>query len=51
MPADKLQITLAGREHVVEAGTTAGQALGGPGGLSSRIPNGTVRGDAVIAAL
>ena len=27
MPADKLQITLVGREHVVEAGTTAGQAL------------------------
>ena len=27
MPADKLHITLAGREHVVEAGTTAGQAL------------------------
>ncbi len=50
MPADKLQITLAGREHVVEAGTTAGQALGGPGGLSALIPNGTVRGDAVVAA-
>jgi threonyl-tRNA synthetase len=32
VPADKLQITLAGREHVVEAGTTAGQALEGPGG-------------------
>jgi threonyl-tRNA synthetase len=27
VPADKLHITLAGREHVVEAGTTAGQAL------------------------
>ncbi len=27
MPADKLHITLAGREHVVEAGTTAGQFL------------------------
>ena len=27
MPADKLHLTLAGREHVVEAGTTAGQAL------------------------
>jgi threonyl-tRNA synthetase len=50
VPADKLQITLAGREHVVEAGTTAGHALGGPGGLSAQIPNGTVRGDAVIAA-
>ena len=27
MSADKLRITLAGREHVVEAGTTAGDAL------------------------
>ena len=27
MRADKLHVTLAGREHVVEAGTTAGQAL------------------------
>jgi threonyl-tRNA synthetase len=27
VPADKLHLTLAGREHVVEAGTTAGQAL------------------------
>ena len=27
MPADKLHITLAGSEHVVEDGTTAGQAL------------------------
>ncbi|HWF79253.1 MAG TPA: threonine--tRNA ligase [Streptosporangiaceae bacterium] len=27
MSADKLHITLAGREHVVEAGTTAGEAL------------------------
>jgi threonyl-tRNA synthetase len=27
VPVDKLHITLAGREHVVEAGTTAGQAL------------------------
>ena len=27
MPADKLHITLAGSEHVVEEGTTAGQAL------------------------
>jgi len=26
VPADKLHITLAGREHVVEAGTTAGEA-------------------------
>jgi threonyl-tRNA synthetase len=27
VPADKLHITLAGREHVVEAGTTAGQLV------------------------
>ncbi len=27
MPADKLHVTLAGREHVVEAGTTAGQLI------------------------
>ena len=27
MPADKLHITLAGSEHVVEEGTTAGLAL------------------------
>jgi threonyl-tRNA synthetase len=27
VPADKLHITLAGREHVVEAGTTAGDAI------------------------
>ncbi len=34
MPADKLRVTLAGREHVVEAGTTAGDALArlAPGG-------------------
>ncbi|HEY3952382.1 MAG TPA: threonine--tRNA ligase [Streptosporangiaceae bacterium] len=32
MSASKLRITLAGREHVVEAGTTAGDALAGPDG-------------------
>jgi len=32
VPADKLHITLAGREHVVEAGTTAGDAIGNAGG-------------------
>ena len=50
MPAEKLHITLAGREHVVEAGTTAGAALavGGtaaaPDGevIAVRV-NGTVR--------
>ena len=42
MPADKLQITLAGREHVVDAGTTAGQALDGL--AARREPQRTVRG-------
>ena len=45
MPADKLHITLAGREHVVEAGTTAGEALAaGEGGqaIAARV-NGTLR--------
>ncbi|HEX3925117.1 MAG TPA: threonine--tRNA ligase, partial [Streptosporangiaceae bacterium] len=50
MPADKLQITLAGREHVVEAGSTAGQALEGPGGLSDVMDNAAPRAGSVIAA-
>jgi threonyl-tRNA synthetase len=50
VPADKLQIILAGREHVVEAGTTAGQALQGPGGQSTTSQNGTPGATAVIAA-
>ena len=38
MPADKLHITLAGSEHVVEEGTTAGQALAGqPGAIAARV--------------
>src|SRR5258708_15289829 len=44
VPADKLQITLAGRERVVEAGTTAGQAL------SQEIRNGASPAHALIAA-
>src|SRR5258708_27503109 len=44
VPADKLQITLAGGERVVEAGTTAGQAL------SQEIRNGASPAHAVIAA-
>src|SRR5260221_7624502 len=44
VPADKRQITLAGRERVVEAGTTAGQAL------SQEIRNGASPAHAVIAA-
>ncbi len=50
MPADKLQITLAGREHVVEAGTTAGQALEGAGGLVVSARNAAPGAGAVIAA-
>ena len=50
MPADKLQITLAGREHVVEAGTTAGQALEGAGGLATISRNGSPAASDVIAA-
>ncbi len=39
MPADKLHITLAGREHVVEAGTTAGEVIAASGETS---PDGEV---------
>jgi threonyl-tRNA synthetase len=44
VPSDKLQITLAGREHVVEAGTTAA------GALSQEIHNAAPPARAVIAA-
>jgi threonyl-tRNA synthetase len=50
VPADKLQIILAGREHVVEAGTTAGQALEGSGIKIISSQNGTPGATAVIAA-
>jgi threonyl-tRNA synthetase len=54
VPADKLQITLADRELVVEAGTTAGQALSegqaadsargtGPGTVIAARVNGELR--------
>jgi threonyl-tRNA synthetase len=42
VPADKLQITLAGRELVVEAGTTAAQALGADGEQARSAGPGTV---------
>ena len=45
MSTQQLRITLAGREHVVEAGTTAGQALAGAG-LGDQQPG----AHAVIAA-
>ncbi len=35
MPAQQLHITLAGREHAVAAGSTAGEALGIPNGPSA----------------
>ncbi len=51
MPADKLHVTLAGREHVVEAGTTAGQALELPAGDNSdNSDNEAARASQVIAA-
>ncbi len=46
MSAQQLHITLAGREHVMDAGTTAGQALGAPGGTTGGAPGPS----AVIAA-
>jgi threonyl-tRNA synthetase len=42
VPADKLHITLAGREHVVEAGTTAAGVLDGQPAIAARV-NGTLR--------
>ncbi len=42
MPADKLHLTLAGREHVVEAGTTAGDAISDPAAVAARV-NGVLR--------
>ena len=38
MPAQQLRITLAGREHVMEEGTTAGAALNIPNGTSPAGP-------------
>ena len=40
MSTQQLRITLAGREHVVEAGTTAGAALA-EAGLGSSSPGST----------
>jgi threonyl-tRNA synthetase len=39
VPADKHHITLAGREHVVAAGTTAGQALAADGAADGGAPD------------
>jgi threonyl-tRNA synthetase len=37
VPADKLHVTLAGRELVVEAGTTAGDAIGDEPAIAARV--------------
>jgi threonyl-tRNA synthetase len=37
VPADKLRVTLAGREHVVEAGTTAGDLIDGRAAIAARV--------------
>ncbi len=42
MSSQQLHITLAGREHVVEAGTSAGAALGDADAIAVRV-NGTLR--------
>jgi threonyl-tRNA synthetase len=49
VPADKLHITLAGRELVVEAGTTAAAALDGQAAIAARV-NGVLRDLAVPLA-
>ncbi len=43
MSSQQLRITLAGREHVVEAGTTAGQALGSDAKVIAARVNGELR--------
>jgi threonyl-tRNA synthetase len=40
LPADKLHITLAGREHVVEADTTAAAVLDGQPAIAARVNGG-----------
>ena len=43
MSSQQLRITLAGREHVVEAGTTAGEALAAEGSAIAARINGELR--------
>ena len=43
MPSQQLRITLAGREHVVEAGTTAAAALAADGAVIAARVNGELR--------
>jgi len=49
VPADKLHITLAGREHVVEAGTTAGDVLLTDGTSTGSGPAGGAAGQVIAA--
>jgi threonyl-tRNA synthetase len=48
VPADKLHITLAGSEHVVEEGTTAGQVLAGQPEMIAAWVNGELRDLAAV---
>jgi threonyl-tRNA synthetase len=48
--ASQLRVTLAGREHVVEAGTTAGQALTGRSGAAPSNPAGPAAGGTAVVA-
>ena len=50
MPADKLHITLAGREHVVEAGMTAGGVLADPVLTDPVLTDPVIDGKVAIAA-
>jgi len=50
VPADKLHITLAGSEHVVEDGTTAGQVLAGQSDAVAARVNGELRDLAHVLA-
>src|SRR5580700_1736262 len=50
VPSQQLRITLAGSEHVVEAGTTAGAALEGQPGSGRPVVAGPVVAGTVVAA-
>jgi threonyl-tRNA synthetase len=50
VPSQQLRITLAGSEHVVEAGTTAGAALDGQPGSAGPVVAGPVVAGTVVAA-
>jgi threonyl-tRNA synthetase len=50
VPSQQLRITLAGSEHVVEAGTTAGAALDGQPGSGGPVVSGPVVASTVVAS-